>query len=39
MVQVVDNGEIKPCGSIYLTPDILTQFEDLMGQERVEFSE
>lgn len=39
IVQVVDNGEIKPCGSIYLTPDILTQFEELMGKERVGFSE
>ena len=39
MVQVVENEEIKPCGSIYLTPDILTQFEDLMGQERVELKE
>ena len=38
-VQVVDKGEVKPCGLIYLTPEILEQFEELMGKERVKLIE
>ena len=34
-VQVIEKGEAKPCGSIYLTQDILEQFEDILGKERV----
>lgn len=39
IVQIIENEEIKPCGSIYLTPDILVQFEELMGEERVKLIE
>ena len=39
IVQIIDNEEIKPCGSIYLTPDIVAQFEELMGRERVKLIE
>lgn len=38
-VQVIENEETKPCGSIYLTPEIVTQFEELMGKERVKLIE
>ena len=34
-VQVLDNGEYKPCGAIYLDKEILIQFEDILGKERV----
>jgi len=34
-VQVLDNGEIKPCGLIYLTPEILEQLQELIGKDRV----
>lgn len=38
-VQVVENDEVKPCGGIYLTPEIVTQFEELMGKESVNLIE
>ena len=34
-VQVMDNGEYKPCGTIYLDKEILAQFEEILGKERV----
>ena len=34
-VQVLDNGVYKPCGTIYLDKEILVQFEDILGKERV----
>jgi hypothetical protein len=34
-VQVVDNGDIKPCGTIYATREIIKQFEEVMGEERI----
>lgn len=38
-IQVEDNGEIKPCGLIYLTADILEEFEEVLGRERVDLKE
>ena len=38
-IQVEDDGEIKPCGLIYLTPDILEEFEEVLGRERVDLKE
>ena len=35
-VQVLDNGEYKPCGAIYLNEEILKQFEDILGKDRVQ---
>ena len=35
LIQVIDNEKTIPCGAIYLTKDILEQFEELMGKERV----
>ena len=35
LIQVIDNEKPIPCGAIYLTKDILEQFEELMGKERV----
>ena len=39
LIQVEDDGEIKPCGLIYLTPDILEEFEEVLGRERVDLKE
>lgn len=38
-VQVIEKGETKPCGSIYLTQDILEQFENILGKDRVQIEE
>ena len=38
-VQVLDNGEYKPCGAIFLNEEILKQFEEILGQERVKLEE
>ena len=38
-VQVIDRGEVKPCGLIYLTSEILNEFEELLGKERVKLIE
>jgi len=35
LIQVIDNGVIKPCGSIYFTEEIQREFEELLGKERV----
>ena len=35
-VQVNYNGDIKPCGAIYLNGDILEQFKEILGNENVE---
>ena len=32
-VQVNDNGQIKPCGAIYLNEEILEQFKEILGEE------
>ncbi len=34
-VYVIQNGEEKSCGLIYLTPDILEEFKELVGEEKV----
>lgn len=34
-VQVLDKGEYKPCGAIYLNREILEQFEEILGKENV----
>ncbi len=34
-VQINQNEEIKPCGSIYLTNNILKEFEEILGKENV----
>ena len=34
-VQVLDNGEYKPCGTIYINNEILEQFEEILGKDRV----
>ena len=38
-VQVQENEEIKPCGAIYLTEDIMKIFEQIIGKERVTLKE
>ncbi len=34
-VQIIDNEGIKPCGAIYLTSEILNEFKEILGEERV----
>jgi len=34
-VQVNDNGQIKPCGAIYLNQEILEQFKEVLGEKNV----
>ncbi len=34
-VQVNDNGQIKPCGAIYLNEEILEQFKEILGEENL----
>ena len=38
-VEVIDGTQIKPCGLIYMTPDILIQFQELLGEEKVQLVE
>ena len=35
LVQVIDNGLAKPCGGIYLNEEILKEFEDIVGKDKV----
>ena len=34
-VQIRENGDIKPCGAIYCTDNILNIFEEILGKDRV----
>ena len=34
-IEITDNGEIKPCGAIYLNDKILSVFENIAGKENV----
>lgn len=35
-LEIVQDGETKPCGGIYMTNQILEQFEEIVGKENVE---
>ena len=35
-VQIMEDGDLKPCGGIYLTDEILKEFEETVGKERIE---
>ena len=35
-VQIAEDGELKPCGAILFTDEILKEFEDIVGKERIE---
>ena len=35
-VQISEDGELKPCGTIFFTDEILKEFEDIVGKERIE---
>lgn len=35
-VQIMEDGDLKPCGAIYLTDEILKEIEEAIGRERVE---
>lgn len=37
-VEVVDNGQTKSCGKIYLNNEIQNQFEDILGKDRVKLA-
>ena len=34
-LKVLDNGEYKSCGTIYQTDEIIREFEEVLGTERV----
>lgn len=34
-LSIVDKAQIKPCGAIYLTEEILEQFKEIVGEENV----
>lgn len=34
-LQIVDNGEVKPCGGIYLTDRILAEFEEIVTKSNL----
>jgi len=34
-LKVLDNGEYKPCGAIYATDEVIQEFEEVLGKERV----
>lgn len=38
-VQIKVNEQLKPCGQIYLTEEILGVFEDIIGKEKVSVNE
>ena len=35
-VQIAEDGELKPCGTIFFTDEILKEFEEIVGKERIE---
>ena len=35
-VQIMEDGDLKPCGGIYFTDEILKEFEETVGKERIE---
>ena len=35
-VQVVDKAQVKPCGAIYLTEEIVNVFKEIVGENNVE---
>ena len=35
-VQISEDGELKPCGAILFTDEILKEFEEIVGKERIE---
>lgn len=39
IVEVIDIDAIKPCGRIYLTEEILLEFEEILGKDRVNLEE
>ena len=34
-LSIIDKAEIKPCGAIFLTPEILEEFKEIVGEENV----
>lgn len=34
-LEIAQEGEIKPCGAIYMTNEILKQFEEIVGKENI----
>ncbi len=38
-LQVTDSDDIKPCGSVYIDDEILRQFQELLGGDRVNIIE
>ena len=34
-VQIIDNEGTKPCGAIYLTEEILSEFKEILGADRI----
>ncbi len=38
-IQVIENGEIKPCGAIYTTSEIIGQFKEIAGEDNVNIIE
>lgn len=34
-IEITDNGEIKPCGTIYLTDEIIKAFEDIVTKSNI----
>ena len=37
-ISVKNEDKILPCGAIYLTEEILKQFEEIVGRENINFS-
>ena len=35
-VQIMEDGDLKPCGAIYCTDEIIKEFEETVGKERIE---
>ena len=36
-LQIIDDEGIKPCGAIYLNEEILEEFKEILGKEKVNF--
>ena len=34
-LEIVQNGEVKPCGTIFMTNQILEQFEEIVSKENI----
>ena len=35
-IEIIDKAEIKPCGAVYMSDEILEQFKEIVGENLIE---